>query len=141
MTDKHEIQRIKQELIKKTGDFCRTYIDAEYEELCKKLIEKMARKRAVPFVAGRIEIWAAAIIHTIGGINFLFDKSFKPYATMDDICSHFEVSKSTAGQKAKVIRDMFKIGHYDPEFSTQRMIKNNPYANLGYLNGFLVNLR
>ena len=138
MTNKHEIQRIKQELIKKTGVFCQTYIDAEYEELCKKLIEKMSRKRAVPFVSGRIEIWAAAIIHTLGGLNFLFDKSFEPYATMDDICNHFGVSKSTVGQKAKLIRDMFKMGHFDPEFSTQRMSRRNPFANLAMINGFIV---
>ena len=140
MTNKHEIQRIKQELIKKTGVFCQTYIDAEYEELCKKLIEKMSRKRAVPFVSGRIEIWAAAIIHTLGGLNFLFDKSFEPYATMDDICNHFGVSKSTVGQKAKLIRDMFKMGHFDPEFSTQRMARRNPFANLAMINGFIVSL-
>ena len=30
----------------------------------------MARKREVPFVARRIEIWAAAVIHARGTINF-----------------------------------------------------------------------
>jgi hypothetical protein len=60
---------------------------------------------------------------------------------MDDICNHFGVSKSTVGQKAKLIRDMFKMGHYNPEFSTERMLKNNPFANLAMINGFLVHLR
>jgi hypothetical protein len=37
----------------------------------------MSRKRNVPFLYGRMEIWAAAIIHALGSINFLFDTSKK----------------------------------------------------------------
>ncbi|MFH1453962.1 MAG: DUF6398 domain-containing protein, partial [Armatimonadota bacterium] len=47
----------------------------EYEQLIQKLINKMARKRNVPFIFGKIEIWAAAVIHAAGTINFLFDNS------------------------------------------------------------------
>ncbi|NOR78038.1 MAG: hypothetical protein GQ523_06390 [Methanophagales archaeon] len=44
-------------------------------QLCEKLIRKMSRKRNVPFLSGRMEIWAVAIIHALGSINFLFDTS------------------------------------------------------------------
>lgn len=71
-------------------------------------------------------------------INFLFDKSFLPYATPDTICDSFQVSKRTVAQKAKLIRDMFKLGYFDPEFSTDRMAKNNPLAGLTMVDGFLV---
>jgi hypothetical protein len=35
----------------------------------------MSRKRNVPFLSGRMEIWTAAVIHALGSINFLFDTS------------------------------------------------------------------
>lgn len=140
MSDKQEMERIKKQLIKMTSEFCKAHIDAEYELLCRALIEKMARKKSVPFLSGRIEIWAAAVIYAIGSINFLFDKSFKPYTTTDQICDHFGTSKSTVGQKAKFIRDMFKMNHWVSEFSTQKMVRDNPFANMAMVNGYIVPL-
>lgn len=74
-----------QKLIEMTAGFCETHLDVEYKKLCEKLIRKMARKRNVPFLSGRMEIWAAAIVYAIGSINFLFDKSFEPYVSAQDI--------------------------------------------------------
>ena len=138
MADKQRVQNIQRQLTKMTAAFCQQHVDAEYERLCKKLIDKMARKRAVPFLSGRLEIWAAAIIHALGSINFLFDKSFLPHTTADTLCDHFQVSKRTVTQKAKWIRDLFKLGYFDPEFSTKRMAHNNPLAGLTMVNGLLV---
>ena len=140
MIDKLEIRELKHQLVSLTGGFCNAHINEEYIHLCEKLIGKMARKRNVPFANGRIQIWAAAVIHAIGTINFLFDKKSKPYASLDDICDYFEVSKSTTSQKSKFIRDMFRLSHWDPEFSTQKMLKDNPYSNLAMISGFLVSL-
>lgn len=140
MSDKQEVERIKKQLIKMTSEFCKSHIDTEYEQLCKAMVEKMARKKSVPFVSGRIEIWAAAIVYAIGSINFLFDKSFKPYATTEQICDYFGVSKSTVGQKAKVIRNMFKMDYWISEFSTQKMINENPFSNLAMVNGYIVRI-
>jgi hypothetical protein len=81
MTDKQRAQTIQHQLIQMTAAFCQQHADGEYERLCRKLIEKMARKRAVPFLSGRVEIWAAAIVYALGSINFLFDKSSPPYAS------------------------------------------------------------
>ena len=121
-----------------TAGFCQAHINHEYERLCQKLIDKMARKRTVPFLSGRLEIWAAAVVHAIGSINFLFDKTFPPHASTDSLCGYFKVSKSTVGQKAKLIREMFKMGYYDPEFSTEHMNQNNPLARMELVDGFLV---
>ncbi len=125
-------------LIEKVSDFCDKNIDNEYKELCLKMIEKMSRKRTVPFLSGKLEIWAAAIIYAIGQINFLFDKSFKPYQSADDICNYFNTSKSTTSQKAKLIRDMFKLNYYDKYFSTQKMSNSNPFNELIMINNFIV---
>ena len=98
----------------------------------------MSRKRNVPFLSGRINVWAAGVIYSLGQVNFLFDKSFKPYVSADDICNYFGTSKSTTGQKAKVIRDMFKLGYWDSEFATEMMKENNPLNDIVMVNGFAV---
>lgn len=141
MKEKIIIEEKAQKLLEVTGSFCRQYLDEDYKQLCEKLIGKMSRKRNVPFLSGRMEIWAAAIIYALGSINFLFDSSFKPYATADEICNFFGTSKSTTSQKAKVIRDMFKMGYYDTEFSTAHMRENNPFSNFVMMNGLIVDKR
>lgn len=138
MTDKIVVEEKAKKLIEMTSDFSDKYLDEDYKHLCEKLILKMKRKRTVPFASGKLEIWAAAIIYALGRVNFLFDKSFKPYATADDICDYFETSKSTTSQKAKLILDTFKMSYYDEEFSTERMKGNNPFAKMAVVNGFIV---
>lgn len=127
-----------QRLIEMTARFCDEYLDEDYKQLCEKIIRKMSRKRNVPFLSGQIEIWAAAIVYAIGRINFLFDRSFEPYVSGDDICNYFGTSKSTTSQKAKVICDMFKLGYWDKEFSTSHMMQSSPFSNLMMVNGFIV---
>lgn len=139
MTEKIEIE-IKNQLIDLTNDFCKKYVNEEYADLSRKLINKMARKRSVPFLAGRLEIWAAAVIHSLGTINFLYDRKTSPYASYDTVIEHFSVSKSTVGQKSKLIRDMFSLQHFDAEFSTKANLKDNPFNRLAMVNGFLVML-
>jgi hypothetical protein len=141
MKGKAIIEEKAQRLIEMTSGFCAEYLDGDYKQLCEKLIQKMSRKRNVPFLSGRIEIWAAAIVYAIGSINFLFDRSFEPYASGDDICNYFGTSKSTTSQKAKVIRDMSKLGYWDKEFSTSYMMQSSPFSNLVMVNGFIVDER
>jgi len=141
MNEKKMIEEKTQQLIGMTGSFCQQFLDEDYKQLCEKLIRKMSRKRAVPFLSGRMEIWAAAVIYALGSINFLFDKSFKPYAAADDICNFFGTSKSTTSQKAQVIRNMFKMGYYDGEFSTHHMKENSPFSNFVMINGLIVDKR
>ena len=113
--DKQAIKTAKDELIKLTQSFCKQYLDNEYEVLSKKMIDKLSRKRQVPYLSGRREIWAGAIINAIGTINFLFDPTIKPHVTTSQIAEYFGTSTSTLGQKGKLIRDMFKLDHWNPE--------------------------
>ncbi|HXZ05275.1 MAG TPA: DUF6398 domain-containing protein [Ktedonobacteraceae bacterium] len=132
--DKATLQEITEKLIQLTNGFCESYLDDEYKALCEKLIRKMSRKKVVPFLSGKIEIWAAGVVYALGGINFLFDKSSKPYASPDDICNYFGTSKSTTGQRAKTIRAMFKLLYFDSEFSTKELLDKSPFSNV-FLNG------
>lgn len=138
MQNKDLIMEKKKLLIQLVSNFCDKNLDIEYKELCLKMIEKMSRKRTVPFLSGKIEIWAAAIVYAIGQINFLFDRSFEPYQSADDICNHFNTSKSTTSQKAKIIRDMFKLDYFDKEFSIQKLLDSNPLNDLVMVNGLIV---
>lgn len=98
----------------------------------------MNRKKQVPFLTGRIEIWAAAVIHALGTINFLFDKSNQPYASVTDINGYFGTKQSTISQKSKKIRDMFNMTYFDSDFSIESVNRESPFNNLSLVNGFIV---
>ena len=55
--DKETIQKYTETLIQMTNDFCDQHLDEDYKALCEKMIGKMSRKREVPFLSGKIEIW------------------------------------------------------------------------------------
>lgn len=135
-----EIKYIEKQLLELTGSFCTQNLDEDYYQLCEKLISRLGKKKDVPFKRGKIEIWAAAVIHAIGSINFLFDKEFEPYITADQISEHFGTKKSTVSNKARQIRDMFNMEYFDSDFSTQQMAENNPFNKLVMVDGFIVPL-
>jgi len=126
------------EILLLTSKFCKDYLDDEYKQLCEKLIHKMSRKHNVPFLRGRLDIWAASIIHALGQINFLFDQNTKPYVSAELIAEYFNTSTSTTGQKAKKIRDMFRLRYFDTEFSTNSIKEQNPFSEMVSINGFLI---
>ncbi|MCP4535874.1 MAG: hypothetical protein GY832_01905 [Chloroflexi bacterium] len=139
--EKEKIESIGQKLIELTGEFCDQYLDDDYKQLTQKLVSKMKRKHQVPFLRGRVNTWAAAILYALGQINFLFDRSFEPYVAAADIPKHFGVSQSTVGQKAKIIRDMFDLYSWHPEFSTQEMCDSNPRKDMVMIDGFIVPIK
>src|SRR5262245_31985702 len=121
-----------------TNAFSDAYLDDDYKQLCEKLIRKMGRRRVVPFMSGKSESWAAGVVHALGTINFLFDRSFEPYVASPDIARYFGVGQSTVEQKSKAIRDMFKMWYYNPEWTTNYMADRNPLANFVSIGGISV---
>ena len=138
--DKLQIKEREQQIIDLVCEFCTEKLDEEYIELSTRLIQKLGRKRNVPFETGKLEVWAAAVIHALGTINFLFDKSEKPYVSLDELNNFFGTSKSTTGNKSKQIRDLLKLDIWDKEFSTRRIQGGNPFAEMVMVNGFIVPL-
>ena len=134
---KQEIKERENKLLEMTGIFCSQKLDDDYFHLCEKLIKKLGRKREVPFQKGKLEIWASAVVHAIGSINFLFDKSFEPYMSADQICEYFGTKTSTVSNKAREIKDMLDMWHFDSEFSTQRMTESNPLNRMVMVDGFI----
>jgi hypothetical protein len=136
--EKLVIESRKNQILALIKEFCTQKLDDEYFTLSERLLNKLGRKRDVPFLSGKVEIWAAAVIHTLGTINFLFDKSFEPYTTVDEINIFFGTNKSSTGTKSKFIRDLLNLGYFNIEFSTEHMSQNNPFNDLMMVNGFIV---
>lgn len=128
------------EILELVRGFCTKHLDESYLKLAENLTKKLGRKRDKPLMKGKAEVWAAAIIHALGTINFLFDPAFEPYVSVDDINAYFDTKKSTTTNKSKQIRDMFKMERWDNEFSTDRMNEHNPFNNLVLVDGMIVPL-
>jgi hypothetical protein len=124
-----------------TDQFCAEHLDAEYAALCRRLVAKLARKRPSPLLRGELRIWAAAVIYTIGGLNFLSDRSQQPHLSTDELSALTGVPKSTMANKAKLIRDTLKITLFSFEFQRRKLIEQNPAAWLIMVDGFLVDAR
>jgi len=137
---KEEIKNKEKKLLELTGAFCAQKFDDDYYQLCEKLIKKLGRKKDVPFKRGQTKIWAAAVVYAIGSINFLFDKSFEPYMTAEQISEYFGTKNSTVSNKARQIKDMFDMWHFSPEFSTQHMTESNPFNDMVMVDGLIVPL-
>jgi hypothetical protein len=135
---KQKIKQKEQELLEMTEAFCTQKLGDDYFLLCEKLIKKLGRKRDVPFQRGKLEIWAAAVVYAIGSLNFLFDKSFEPYITTEQINEYFGTKNSTVSNKAREIKDMFNMGYFNPEFSTQRTAESNPFNQMVMVDGLIV---
>lgn len=137
--DEKEKQKMREdEIALMVTSFCKERLDEEYEQLCEKMVRKLGRKRIKPLLTGRTEIWAAAVVYTVGTMNFLFDKSFEPYVSSADINEHFGTSSSTVAQKARTIRQLLKLSQYwDKDFSTRHMQDSNPMNMLMDLSKFI----
>lgn len=114
-----------QEIFKLTEPFCAEYLDTEYGELCRRLVARLARKRPSPLLRGDLRIWAGAVIYTVGSLNFLFDRSQRPHLTGNQLSALTGIPKSTLTAKAKLIRDLLRIGPLEPEFCRQELLDSS----------------
>ena len=130
-----------EEILRLTDGFCADHLDAEYGELCRKLVAELARKRPSPLLRGDLRIWAGAVIYTIGSINFLFDRTQRPHMTADQLSLRLGLSKSTLGAKAKRIQDLLRIVLFEPRYCRRALLADNPLAWMISVDGFLVDAR
>jgi hypothetical protein len=93
--------------------FCREHLNDEYAALCRKLTEKLARKKPSPLASGKLQTWACGIVRTIGWANFLDDSTRTPHMKLTAIDKAFGVAESTGQGKAALIRKMLKIRQFD----------------------------
>jgi hypothetical protein len=124
-----------------TDSFCRERLNEEYAVLCRKLAEKLSRKRPTPLSRGTPKAWAAGIVRTIGVVNFLPDPSQNPHMRLTEVDEAFGVSESTGQAKSLAIRKAFKIHQFDREWTLPRRMNSNPMAWMVEVNGLLMDMR
>jgi len=122
-------------------EFCREHLNEEYALVCRKLAEKLSRKRPSPLLDGSPNAWASGIVRAIGGVNFLHDKSQTPYMRSTDIDHYLGTSPSSGAVKLAAIRKMFKMRHFDPNWTLPSRLESNPMVWLLQVNGFMVDIR
>ncbi|MBI3768363.1 MAG: hypothetical protein HY271_07675 [Deltaproteobacteria bacterium] len=130
-----------EEVIRLTDGFSAEHLDEEYAALCRKLIGKLGRKRPSPLLRDDLRIWAAAVIHDVGNVNFLFDPTQKPHLSADSISRLTGVPKSTLRAKAKLICDLLGIRPMEPELCRRELLPQNPLAWLIEVDGLIVESR
>ena len=124
-----------------TDAVCHEHLDAEYADLCARVVGKLARKRPSPLVRGDLGIWAAGVVHAVGQVNFLFDRSQDLHTTTDELAQWFGIKKTTVANKAKAIRDLLKLDKYDPEYMRHQLVDRYAPVWLIEINGFIVDAR
>lgn len=121
--------------------FCSEHLNAEYAQLSRQMTAALARKRPSPLLSGKANTWAAGIVHALGTVNFLFDKTQTPHMSAEELAAGFGLSKSTTGNKSKAIRDLLDIGVFDPAWTLPSMIDKNPMIWMITVNGLIVDAR
>lgn len=51
------------------------------------------------------------------------------------------VKKTTMANKAKMVRDLLKLNHFDPEFTSKSVMDSDPLQWMVFINGFPVDVR
>ncbi len=107
--------------------FCKKKLNKEYYKLCRELLNELYMDNDFNLERGNQNIWAAAIVGAIGAINYLFDKGFKPYISLDELCEYFEVNKSSVTNKSINIRKTLNIHIFNSLYSTDYVLEKNPF--------------
>lgn len=136
--NKEALKVKQQEILDLIKPFCAEKLNEEYYQLSEKIVQKLGRKRNPIFESGQVKIWAVAVIHALGTVNFLFDKNTEPFVSVRDINDYFGTNMTTTGMRSKEIRDLLKLRQWDKEFSTNAIRERNPFANWVTYNGFIV---
>lgn len=136
-----EVQPVFEEIAGLVDAFCREHLNDEYADLCRKLTEKLARKRPSPLVSGKPNTWACGIVRTIGWVNFLDDRSKEPHMKLTAIDKAFGVGESTGQGKSKTIRTMLKIRQFDHRWTLPSLMDENLMVWMLSVNGFIMDIR
>lgn len=124
-----------------TDDFCRQHLNDEYAELARQALAALCRKRPSPLASGRPQSWGCAVLYALGQVNFLSDPSSTPFMTLQDLCARFGVSASTAGNKAREVREALRMRPFDHRWMLPSRIEQSGLAWMVEWNGLMVDAR
>jgi hypothetical protein len=121
--------------------FCQEHLNDEYAVLCRKLAEKLGRKRPSPLLQGSPNAWASGIVRAVGGVNFLHDKSQTPSMRSTDIDHYLGTSPSSGAAKLALIRKLFKMHQLDPNWTLPSKLDDNSMVWMLQVNGYMMDVR
>ncbi|MCC6508122.1 MAG: hypothetical protein IT423_03390 [Pirellulaceae bacterium] len=127
--------------MKLINEFCRKHLNEEYAVLCRKMAEKLGNKRPSPLLQGSPNAWASGIVRAVGGVNFLTDKTQKPYMRSTDIDKHFGIGASTGAAKLAAIRKMLNVHPLDPHWTLPSRLDDNPMVWMLEVDGLIIDIR
>lgn len=135
------MQDIYASIIQITDEFSEKYLNDEYAIYIQYAVAELCRKRPSPLLKGKLNIWACAITHAIGVVNFLDDSSQTPHVKSSKLYEAFEVNPSTGQSKSKQVRTLLKMSQFDVDWTLPSRIELNPKAWMITLNGLIVDVR
>jgi hypothetical protein len=138
---KGETAEVLRVIVEEIDRFCKGYLNDEYAVVCRKLAEKLARKRPSPLLRGSPNTWASGIVRTIGWVNFLGDPTQTPHLKMTDIDQGFGVSPASGSAKSKAIRELLRVRRFDPDWTLPSRMDDNPLVWMLTVNGLLMDIR
>ena len=136
-----QMRPICEAILAATDAFCAEHLNAEYAELCRRLIVTLGRKRPSPFAYGEARTWACGVVYAIGRVNFLSDQSRTPHMSTARLCELFGVGKSTASTKGNVIMNTLGMILLDPRWCLSSRLADNPLVWMLKVNGVIVDIR
>ena len=146
--DKEESLAVIIELIDR---FCKAHLNEEYAAMCRKMAEKLGRKRPSPFHSGGPNAWASGIVRAVGRVNFLQDKTQPLYMKATDIDHHLGTSPSSGAAKYAAIKKMLKLRvfdpswlrlrAFDPDWTLPSLMAKNPLVWMLRVNGITMDIR
>lgn len=136
-----ELRPVFDEMTTLTDGMCQEYLTDEYARVVRRMTAALCRKRPSPLADGNLNVWACAIVHTVGAVNYLFDHAQTPHLTATDLADIFGVSKSTVATKVRAIRQLLRIGGSDVRWTLPSRIMDDPLIWLVEINGVVVDAR
>jgi hypothetical protein len=124
-----------------TDDFCEKHLNHEYLGLARYAVAGLYRKRPTPLASGKRQTWACAILYALGQVNYLSDKSTSPYMAMADLSGLFGIASSTAGNKAKTVREALKMHQLAHDWMLPSLVAEKGSLWLISFNGLIVDAR
>ena len=128
------------EICRQTDAFCDADLNDEYKALCREMAAAICQGGSSA-LRGRPRSWAAGIVYALGQVNFLADPSQEPHRTSRQIAEGFGVSVSNMQAKGAIIRNALDLMPFDPAWTLESLMEDNPLIWMLQINGVLVDIR
>lgn len=112
----------------------------EFAFACMDLMVSLCVQYPDEICRGNAKGWAAGIVHALGIVNFLNDKSLETHVPVSDMYGFFGASNSTMLSRSKFIRDEFGMFPMDPLWSMPSVMLENPLLWTVEIDGIMVDL-